>query len=87
MKFREEALKSKLWERVCNDVFENIYIPATIADNVGQFNTLVDVKLKHWADTQLPKKSAEVSSYSTSTCLMLQENAFLFISFIHPVSS
>ncbi|XP_070183367.1 dynamin-like GTPase OPA1, mitochondrial isoform X3 [Littorina saxatilis] len=56
----EEAFNKKLWERSATHVIENIYLPAAQAQNSGTFNTTVDIKLKQWADVQLPKKCVEV---------------------------
>lgn len=52
----EEALNNKLWEKLSNYVFENIYLPAAQSDS---FNTMVDIKLRHWAEQALPAKSVE----------------------------
>ena len=68
----EEALGRKLWEKVAGHVFENIYLPAAQTQSSGgtrqisphnrsgTFNTTVDIKLKQWAENQLPVKSVEV---------------------------
>lgn len=56
----EDALYEKLWDRVATHTFESIYLPAAQADDSGVFNTTVDIKLKQWADNQLPKKSIEI---------------------------
>ncbi|XP_023335383.1 dynamin-like 120 kDa protein, mitochondrial [Eurytemora carolleeae] len=68
----EEALGRKLWEKVAGHVFENIYLPAAQTQSSGStrqisphnrsgtFNTTVDIKLKQWAENQLPIKSVEV---------------------------
>ncbi|XP_025080779.1 dynamin-like 120 kDa protein, mitochondrial isoform X2 [Pomacea canaliculata] len=56
----EEAFIKKLWEKNAAYVIENIYLPAAQAENSGTFNTTVDIKLKQWADVQLPKKCVEV---------------------------
>ncbi|XP_071805420.1 dynamin-like GTPase OPA1, mitochondrial isoform X1 [Asterias amurensis] len=57
----EEALSRVLWERMSGYVFENIFLPAAQSPDAGTFNTTVDIKLRHWADQQLPKKSVEVA--------------------------
>ncbi|XP_033222925.1 dynamin-like 120 kDa protein, mitochondrial isoform X1 [Belonocnema kinseyi] len=55
----EEVLMSRLWEKVSMHVFENIYLPAAQSGNPSTFNTTVDIKLKHWAEQQLPARSVE----------------------------
>ncbi|XP_047101285.1 dynamin-like 120 kDa protein, mitochondrial isoform X1 [Schistocerca piceifrons] len=55
----EELLMRKLWEKVSTHVFENIYLPAAQTGNQGTFNTTVDIRLRQWADQQLPQKSVE----------------------------
>ncbi|KAL8571100.1 hypothetical protein ACOMHN_010561 [Nucella lapillus] len=56
----EEAFNKKLWERSATHIIENIYLPAAQAENSGTFNTTVDIRLKQWADVQLPKRCVEV---------------------------
>ncbi|PSN33967.1 Dynamin-like 120 kDa protein [Blattella germanica] len=55
----EELLMKKIWDKVSMHVFENIYLPAAQTGNTGTFNTAVDIKLKQWAEQQLPQKSVE----------------------------
>lgn len=55
----EELLMKKMWDKVSTHVFENIYLPAAQTGNTGTFNTAVDIKLKQWAEQQLPQKSVE----------------------------
>nr|CAD7587495.1 unnamed protein product [Timema genevievae] len=55
----EDLLMKKLWDRVSLFVFENIYLPAAQTGNTSNFNTAVDIKLKQWAEQQLPQKSVE----------------------------
>ncbi|XP_046420696.1 dynamin-like GTPase OPA1, mitochondrial isoform X1 [Neodiprion pinetum] len=55
----EEVLMSCLWEKVSMHVFENIYMPAAQTGNPGTFNTTVDIKLRQWAEQQLPARSVE----------------------------
>nr|XP_023653971.1 dynamin-like 120 kDa protein, mitochondrial [Paramormyrops kingsleyae] len=57
----EAILQKKLWERVSTHFLENIYLPAAQSMNSGTFNTTVDIKLKQWADKQLPHKTLEVA--------------------------
>ncbi|XP_070068751.1 dynamin-like GTPase OPA1, mitochondrial isoform X4 [Drosophila takahashii] len=52
----DDALNSKLWEKLSNYVFETIYLPAAQSDS---FNTMVDIKLRQWAEMALPAKSVE----------------------------
>ena len=71
----EEAVSKKLWDKVAPYVFENIYLPAaqgrvingqepgkpiSAYNKTGTFNTLVDIKLKQWAENQLGLKCVEV---------------------------
>jgi len=66
----EQRLGEKLWDKVSQYAFENIYLPAaqTQASNrqishharTGTFNTTVDIKLKQWTENMLPMKSVEV---------------------------
>ncbi|ETN73777.1 hypothetical protein NECAME_13429 [Necator americanus] len=53
----EKLLEKKLWETVSSHVFDQILMPAWVVDNAGSFNTLVDIRLKHWADKELPQRS------------------------------
>ncbi|XP_035722763.1 dynamin-like 120 kDa protein, mitochondrial isoform X2 [Vespa mandarinia] len=55
----EEVLMVRIWEKVSMHVFENIYLPAAQSGGPGTFNTTVDIKLKQWADQQLPARSVE----------------------------
>lgn len=55
----EEVLNSKLWEKLSNYVFENIYLPAAQSGSQNSFNTMVDIKLRQWAEQALPVKSVE----------------------------
>lgn len=55
----EEVLMARIWSKVSMHVFENIYLPAAQSGNPSTFNTTVDIKLKHWAEQQLPAKSVE----------------------------
>ncbi|XP_064642382.1 dynamin-like 120 kDa protein, mitochondrial isoform X2 [Lineus longissimus] len=59
-KYWEELFTKTLWDKVSTHVIENIYLPASQTDNIGTFNTAVDIKLKQWADAQLPAKAVQV---------------------------
>lgn len=56
----EEKLYERLWQTVLPHVVEDIYISAAQNSNPGKFNTLVDIKLKHWAEKSLPNTSIQV---------------------------
>uniref|UniRef100_A0AAG5DRH7 Dynamin-like GTPase OPA1, mitochondrial n=1 Tax=Anopheles atroparvus TaxID=41427 RepID=A0AAG5DRH7_ANOAO len=55
----EELLNSKLWEKLSSYVFENVYLPAAQSGSQNSFNTMVDIKLRQWAEQALPAKSVE----------------------------
>ncbi|XP_076757548.1 opa1 mitochondrial dynamin like GTPase isoform X1 [Xylocopa sonorina] len=55
----EEVLMVRIWDKVSMHVFENIYLPAAQSGNPGTFNTTVDIKLRQWAEQQLPARSVE----------------------------
>ncbi|BFZ23759.1 hypothetical protein BsWGS_26798 [Bradybaena similaris] len=56
----EEAFYKRLWEKTGSFIIENVYLPAAQARDMGTFNTTVDIKLRQWADVQLPKKCVEI---------------------------
>uniref|UniRef100_A0A336MA42 Dynamin-like GTPase OPA1, mitochondrial n=1 Tax=Culicoides sonorensis TaxID=179676 RepID=A0A336MA42_CULSO len=56
----DEILSEKLWDKLSNYVFEHIYLPAAQSGSQSTFNTMIDIKLKQWADEVLPTKSVEV---------------------------
>ncbi|XP_041377783.1 dynamin-like 120 kDa protein, mitochondrial isoform X2 [Gigantopelta aegis] len=56
----EDTFYKKLWDKNSTFVIENIYLPSAQAENAGTFNTSIDIKLKQWADVQLPKRCVEV---------------------------
>ncbi|CAE1159183.1 OPA1 [Acanthosepion pharaonis] len=56
----EDAYYNQLWKTTATYFFENIYLPAAQCENSGTFNTTVDIKLKQWADSLLPKKCVKV---------------------------
>ncbi|XP_066601642.1 dynamin-like GTPase OPA1, mitochondrial isoform X2 [Prorops nasuta] len=55
----EEVLMERMWDKVSMHVFENIYLPAAQSGNPSTFNTTVDIKMRQWAEQQLPAKSVE----------------------------
>ncbi|CAL7942119.1 unnamed protein product [Xylocopa violacea] len=59
----EEVLMVRIWDKVSMHVFENIYLPAAQSGSPGMFyrtfNTTVDIKLRQWAEQQLPARSVE----------------------------
>lgn len=56
----ETMLKSNLWKAVSNYIVDNILMPSSAVDNAISFNTLIDIKLKHWTEKELPNKSIQV---------------------------
>lgn len=56
----EDAFSKKIWDKNAPYIFENIYLPAAQAQNLGELNTNIDVKLAKWASGVLPKKCVEV---------------------------
>ncbi|XP_059607943.1 dynamin-like 120 kDa protein, mitochondrial isoform X3 [Phlebotomus argentipes] len=55
----EEVIQSQLWDKLSNYVFENIYLPAAQSGSPNSFNTMVDIKLRQWADQALPARAVE----------------------------
>ncbi|XP_028160805.1 dynamin-like 120 kDa protein, mitochondrial [Ostrinia furnacalis] len=55
----EQRLHAALWGAAAERVFAGIYLPAAAQaqDDVDKFNTSVDIKLREWADTELPAAS------------------------------
>ena len=51
----EKTLQDRLWSGISHHVIENIYLPAAQTGNPGTFKTTVDIKLKQWAERDLPK--------------------------------
>ncbi|ESO08202.1 hypothetical protein HELRODRAFT_75114 [Helobdella robusta] len=51
----EETFRKNLWKSFSDEVFNNIYLPASLV-----FNTTVDIKLKKWAEKSLPSLSVQV---------------------------
>jgi len=53
----ESLLRRRLWESVSEHIVDQILMPAYSVDTAGSFNTLIDIKLKHWAEKELANKS------------------------------
>jgi optic atrophy protein 1 len=62
----EQLLRSYLWNAISTQVFDQILMPASTMDNAGSFNTLIDIKLKHWAEKELANKSIQVILWDLS---------------------
>lgn len=56
----ESVFDKNLWSRISDDVINNIYLPASMAESPRVFNTLVDINLKKWTEKTLPKICVEV---------------------------
>ncbi|XP_052082201.1 dynamin-like 120 kDa protein, mitochondrial isoform X2 [Mytilus californianus] len=56
----EDAFSKKIWDKNASHIFESIYLPAAQAQNLGELNTNIDVKLAKWASGVLPKRCVEV---------------------------
>jgi optic atrophy protein 1 len=56
----DEILKKSLWSSISPHVFDQILMPASNSLNAGTFNTLIDIKLKHWADKGLANEAIQV---------------------------
>jgi optic atrophy protein 1 len=50
-----------MWQSISPRVIDDIYIPAAQNNSPGKFNTIVDIKLKHWAEKSLANTSIQVS--------------------------
>ena len=61
----EDTLTRLLLNESSNHIFNNIYMPAAQTESLGSFNTTVDIKLRQWAEKQLPQKCVEVSVEDT----------------------
>ncbi|XP_063370604.1 dynamin-like 120 kDa protein, mitochondrial [Cydia amplana] len=57
----EKRLTSALWTTASGKVFNGIYLPSAAAaqEDVDKFNTSVDIKLREWAETELPIQSIQ----------------------------
>ncbi|CAF0780463.1 unnamed protein product [Brachionus calyciflorus] len=58
----EDSLNKLLLQQSSNYIFNNIYVPAAQTESLGSFNTTVDIKLRHWAEKQLPQKCVDVGT-------------------------
>ncbi|XP_050060305.1 dynamin-like 120 kDa protein, mitochondrial isoform X2 [Aphis gossypii] len=60
----EEKLNAELWNSISHYIIENVYLPAGYSVNqtnsTASFNTVVDIKLKQFAEEQLPRKSINI---------------------------
>ena len=56
----EKKLYERMWQTIAPRVIDDIYIPAAQNTNPGKFNTIVDIKLKHWAEKSLANTSIQV---------------------------
>ncbi|KAK9501129.1 hypothetical protein O3M35_002231 [Rhynocoris fuscipes] len=55
----EALLLDKIWSKVKEQVVEHIYLPAAQHENRKSFNTMVDIRLKEWTESQLADRSIE----------------------------
>ncbi|XP_061725354.1 dynamin-like 120 kDa protein, mitochondrial isoform X2 [Cydia pomonella] len=57
----EKRLTSALWTTASGKVFNAIYLPSAAAaqEDVDKFNTSVDIKLREWAEAELPIQSIQ----------------------------
>ncbi|XP_021202000.2 dynamin-like 120 kDa protein, mitochondrial isoform X3 [Bombyx mori] len=57
----EHALRDALWDHAAPTVMDRIYLPAAAAahDDQDKFNTIVDIKLREWAERELPGTSVQ----------------------------
>ncbi|CAI4224118.1 unnamed protein product [Auanema sp. JU1783] len=55
----EDVIRKKLWDSVAGHVYDQILMPASFVESAGSFNTLVDIRLKHWVEKELPHKSVQ----------------------------
>lgn len=56
----EFLLRKHLLKSISNQMIYQILMPSSAVDNAVSFNTLIDIKLKHWAEKELPIKSVQV---------------------------
>lgn len=56
----EAIFKRNLWTKFSDDLFNNIYLPASSAECPGAFNTTIDIKLRNWAEKTLPHLCVQI---------------------------
>uniref|UniRef100_A0A914HYZ0 Dynamin-like GTPase OPA1, mitochondrial n=1 Tax=Globodera rostochiensis TaxID=31243 RepID=A0A914HYZ0_GLORO len=56
----EVLLRAHLWNAIAPQVFDQILMPASTVESTSSFNTVVDIKLKHWAEKELANKSVQI---------------------------
>ncbi|UJR14178.1 hypothetical protein I4U23_001173 [Adineta vaga] len=56
----EENLSKHLWSTMSNYIFNDVFSTAAETTSVGAFNTTVDVKLKQWAEKELPHQCVQI---------------------------
>lgn len=79
-RYWEEVLMARIWEKVNEYLFENIYLSAAESLDLSIFNTTVDIKLKKWADEELPARSVE----SGWECLKEEFQSFMMQARLNP---
>ncbi|CAH8491645.1 unnamed protein product [Heterobilharzia americana] len=53
----EKNIRSELWNKLKDYIFSNIIEPSQRIDNLGTFQTNVDIWLRDWVENNLPKDS------------------------------
>ena len=54
----EQTLQTRLWESVAEHIVELVYLPAAQSKD---FNTTVDIKLREWSKSLLPKTAIKIA--------------------------
>ncbi|XP_050527682.1 dynamin-like 120 kDa protein, mitochondrial isoform X2 [Daktulosphaira vitifoliae] len=61
----ERELSDALWNGISHYIIENVYLQAMYeankTNNQASFNTVVDIKLKQWAEEMFPRKSVNIA--------------------------
>ena len=75
----EKKLYERMWQTISYRVVDDIYISAAQNNSPGKFNTIVDIKLKHWAEKSLASTSIQVGYYLRYYCthLILMDSALV----------